>query len=246
MNRFVIKIGYDGSKYEGLQKLKIGKTVQGELEDILTKLDGGPVQVKAAGRTDKGVHAICQVCMFDLRREITPYKLKGYLNRSTTPYLFVKSCKAIYDEDFHVRFSVKNKTYMYLVNTESYDPIKNDYLYNYNKHLDVAKMQKAAKLFIGFHNFRAFVIGKQKTCETIIVYIDIKEKSGIITIRIKGQAFYTYMVRNIVEILVLVGSGKIDEKDIETMLSTGRKALEYSPAPPGGLYLEDVQYRGNY
>lgn len=246
MNRFVLIFSYDGSKYSGLQKLKKESTIQGELEKILERLDGAPVKVISSGRTDRGVHALNQCCMFDLKRKIDPYKLKGYINRKTSSYLFVKSCEHVKNEHFHARFSVKIKTYKYLINTEIYDPIKEDYLYNYNKKLDLEKMKNASKLLIGPHDYRAFVTGKQKTCETIIESIDIEEKDCIITICFKGKAFYTYMVRNLVAVLILIGSGKLKEQDILKMLQTGKKVIEYAPAPPGGLYLENVLYEENY
>lgn len=242
MTKYKIVISYDGSKYNGLQKLKNEKTIQGELETVLTNLDENPVKVTCAGRTDKGVHALMQVCMFTLSKDIDPYRLRYYIDKSTSPYLYVKTCDYLNDEKFHPRFSVKTKTYKYLINTSAYDPIKEDYIYNYNKPLDINLMKESATTFLGPHNFRAFVVGPKKTCDSIIDEITIEENENVIAIRIKGKAFYTYMVRNIVKTLVLVGEKTIEKKDINTMLNTQKKVIEYSPAPPGGLYLENIEY----
>lgn len=242
MTKYLISIAYDGSKYSGLQKLKSELTVQGELESVLSKLDEAPVKVVSSGRTDKGVHALEQMCSFEITKNTTPFRLRYYIDRSTSPYLYVKTCQVIEDENFHARFSVKRKTYKYLINTGEYDPIERDYVYNYNKKLDIESMREAAALFVGPHNYRAFVVGKHETCDSIIDEVEILEEKDIITIRIKGKAFYTYMVRNITSALILVGEHSLKSSDIEKMLTTGEKVVEYSPAPPGGLYLEHIEY----
>lgn len=242
MMKYLITISYDGSKYKGLQKLKNEHTIQGELESVLSKLDERPVKVVSSGRTDRGVHALEQCCTFELSKAPTPFRLRYYINRSTTPYLHVKECREIYDENFHARFSIKKKTYKYLINTGPYDPIKEDYVYNYNKPLDIDAMKRAASHLVGGHDYRAFVVGKHATCESIIDKIDIDVDGDTITIRIKGKAFYTYMVRNIVSILVLIGNGSIDASVIDEMLLSKNKVIEYAPAPPGGLYLEKLEY----
>ncbi len=242
MSSYIIKISYDGSKFAGLQKLKNDKTVQGEIEDALKKLEGKYVKLYSAGRTDKGVHAINQVCTFTISKDIDPYRLRYYIDRTTSKYIFIKTCDYLEDANFHPRFSAISKTYKYLVNTGSYSPIKEDYVYNYNKPLDIKAMKSASNLFLGDHNYRAFVVGPQKTCESNIKAISIEEKNDIIAITITGKVFYTYMVRNIVRILILIGANKIDENIIEKMLATGKKQIEYSPAPPSGLYLENIEY----
>ena len=240
--KYLITISYDGSKYAGLQKLKGKKTVQGELEDILTTLNESPVSVKSAGRTDKGVHALDQKCHFELKKEVSPYKLRYFINRMSSKSLYVKDCNIINDENFHARFSVKSKTYEYKINVGEYDAIQNDYIYNYNKNLNIDLMKDAAKLFVGPHNFKAFVTGPHKTFDSIIDEISIRCNNKIISVQIKGQAFYTYMIRNIVSMLILVGSEKNEINDIKTMLDTQKKTIEYAPAPSNGLYLKKVEY----
>ena len=153
---YVITIEYDGSKYNGLQKLKNLNTVQGELERVLSKMEGSFVKVLSSGRTDKGTHALNQKCQFYLKKKTTPYKLRYYLNRSTSPYLYVKDCIVLDNVDFHVRFSVKKKTYLYKINTSEYSSIKADYVYNYGKKIDEEKIKEASKLFIGEHDYKAY------------------------------------------------------------------------------------------
>lgn len=242
MTKYIITISYDGSKYRGLQKLKDELTVQGEIEKVLEKLDKNPVKLLSSGRTDKGVHALMQVCTFELKRDLDPYRLGYYINKSTSKYLYVKSCAYLDDDNFHPRFSVKSKTYKYIINVGPYDPIRADYIYNYNKELSLEKMKVAGEMFLGTHNFRAFVVGPQKTCESTIFDITISREFENIIIRISGIAFYTYMVRNIVASIILIGSKEIGISEIRTMLDTAKKTIEFAPAPPGGLYLEKIEY----
>lgn len=242
MIKYIIEISYDGSKFEGLQKLKDGRTIQKDIEDALSKLDESPVKLLSSGRTDKGVHAHMQVCTFELHKDIDPYRLRYYIDKSTSKYLYIKKCDYLLDNNFHPRFSVKSKTYKYLINTGTYDPIRTDYIYNYNKPLDSAKMQEAAKYFLGTHDYRAFVIGSHKSCESTIFDINIMTKDETIEIDITGIAFYTYMVRNIVAALIFVGSGTLDKIEIAKMLDLKKKTVEFAPAPPSGLYLKSINY----
>ena len=240
--KYLITVEYDGSKYFGLQKLNDKKTIQGELEKVLSKIDEKPVQVKAASRTDRGVHALNQKCHFSLEKSITPYRLRYYLNRSTDNGIFIKDCKVIEDDNFHARFSAKSKTYIYKINTGEYSTINNDYLYNYNRHIDIKKLRQISKCFIGQHNYKSFVTGKHRTYDSIIEKIKILQKRSIIYIEIKGLAFYTYMVRNIVSIMILYSENKISKKDVIDMIENQKKILEYSPAPACGLYLKEIEY----
>ncbi len=239
---YLITVEYDGSKYNGLQKLKNCKTVQGELELVLSKMEGTDVKVISSGRTDKGTHALNQKCQFFLKKNTTPYKLRYYLNRSTSPYLYVKDCSIIEDTNFHARFSVKSKTYLYRINTGPYSSIKHDYTYNYCKKIDKKMVDEASKILIGEHDYKAFVVGKHKTTTSIINEINTYYDGEEFIIEISGKAFYTYMVRNIVSILILYNDRMVDKLQIESMLKTGKKALEYAPVPASGLYLKEIEY----
>ena len=239
---YLISVEYDGSKYNGLQKLKGSKTVQGELEAVLSKMEERPVKVISSGRTDKGTHALDQKCQFYLKKDTTPYKLRYYINRSTSPYLYVKDCIILEDKAFHARFSVKQKTYQYRINTGIYSAVKNDYVYNYCKIVDKAKIDEAARLFIGEHDFKAFVVGKHKTTNSQIYKINTGYNNEEFVIEITGKAFYTYMVRNIVSILILYSENAISLDQINDMLCDKKKVIEYAPAPASGLYLKEIVY----
>lgn len=239
---YLISVSYDGSKYDGLQRLKRNRTVQGELETVLTKMNEEFVQVKSAGRTDKGVHAYDQKCQFDINKDTNPYKLRYYLNNATSKYIYIKDCKVIEDNSFHVRHSVKSKTYLYKINVGEYSPIMNDYLYNYCRVIDIKKIKKISKLFLGQHNYKAFVTGKNEKYISEIKKIKIYKRDDILNVEISGKSFYTYMIRNIIKVLLMFNEGIIDELTIKSMLIQGKKLVEYGPVPASGLYLKKVYY----
>ena len=154
--RYLITFSYDGSKYSGYQKQPNVKTVQGELERVLTTINNNvEVLVSASGRTDAGVHALNQKAHFDLNINITPEKLKAALNGMIPKDIYVKSVVEV-DDNFHARFNVSAKEYIYKINLGEYNPIEKDYVYQYNKPLDIEKIENALIFFQGTHDFKSF------------------------------------------------------------------------------------------
>ena len=122
--RYLIKFSYDGSKYYGYQKQPRKKTIQKELEKALKEINANRrVLVLASGRTDKGVHAINQYAHFDLKTKIMPNNLKRALNSLLPNDIYIKDAKEVSD-DFHARFNVKSKEYIYKINIGEYNPIE--------------------------------------------------------------------------------------------------------------------------
>ena len=109
--RYLISISYDGSKFQGFQRLKENASVQKVIEDALTKINKDKVVIKGAGRTDRGVHALDQKAHFDLNININPEGLKKALNSLVKPYIYINDCKIV-DENFHARFCVKEKAFL--------------------------------------------------------------------------------------------------------------------------------------
>ncbi len=237
---YYMSISYDGSKFYGFQRLKKQVSVQEKIESVLTKLNKGEVLIKGAGRTDRGVHALDQGVSFSLSQNIPPERLKNALNSYLHPYIKVNDVKIV-DDDFHARFSVREKTYTYLINMGEYDPISNDYIYNYNKSLNVKSMILASKVLLGPHSYEAFTSGKRDNYDSIISSIKIKKKKNYLYITFTGKSFYRYMVRNLVGALILVGEGKINKSDLEDILNQ-KKARNYLTVPASGLYLMKVKY----
>ncbi len=243
--RYLITFSYDGSKYNGYQKQLDVNTVQTELEKALTTLnDNNFVSVVASGRTDACVHALNQKAHFDLSINITEDKLKMALNSLLPKYIYVKDAKVV-DQDFHARFSTKTKEYMYKINIGEYNPIEVDYVYQYNKNLDIDKMKEAIKLLEGTHNFKSFASADdvRDNYERTIFKTSIELDNNIITISFVGNGFLRYMVRNMVGTLIEIGEGKRLPSDINRILEKEDRKEAGKTAPGCGLYLKEVTYK---
>ena len=237
--RYLISIKYDGSKFYGFERLKDKPSVQKEIEDALTKLNKKKVEIKGSGRTDRGVHALDQKASFDLDVDIPIERLKDAINALLNDYVYINYCEIVKD-DFHARFNCIRKKYTYFINLGEYDPISQDYVYNYCRNLNVGKMKKAAKYLIGMHSYEAFTAGDRENYDSVIYHIDIKKRSDMLELSFEGKSFYRYMVRNLVGALIQVGEGKIEPIKIKEMLEKRKNITNYITAPANGLYLVDV------
>jgi len=238
---------YDGSKYNGYQKQPRVRTIQGELEKALKQINAGKiVQVSASGRTDSGVHAYNQRAHFDMENNIPCSKLKQAINSLIPDDIYVKSIYEV-EQNFHARFDVKAKEYIYKINMGTYNPIERDYIFQYNKKLDIPEMERALKYLEGTHDFRSFVKiddEKEDYVRTIIQTSLIRDIKNVnqITISIFGTGFMRYMVRNIVGMLIEIGEGKYKSEDIIQILDAKDRKSAGICAPACGLYLKDVYY----
>lgn len=246
--RYLITFSYDGSKYSGYQKQPRMNTVQGKLETALTSINGDKkVSVSASGRTDAGVHALNQKAHFDLDTKITCENLRRALNSLLPGDIYVKGVTSV-DDNFHARFDVCAKEYIYKINMGEYDPIMKDYVYQYNKKLDVVEMERALKYIEGTHDFKSFTAGddvRDDYTRTIIQTNLIRDLKNVnmITISFLGTGFLRYMVRNIVGTLIQIGEGKYKSTDIIDILEAKDRRKAGMCAEACGLYLKDVIYR---
>ncbi|MDD6322994.1 MAG: tRNA pseudouridine(38-40) synthase TruA [Bacilli bacterium] len=246
--RYLITFSYDGSKYKGYQKQPKEKTIQGELEKALKTINGHKkVCVYASGRTDAGVHAYNQKAHFDLDiKHITPEKLKEGLNSLLPDDIYIKNAEIVND-DFHARFNVKAKEYIYMINMGEYSPIEKDYIYQYNKKLDVVEMERALKYLEGTHNFKSFTKSddeKDDYVRTIVQTNLIRNLKNVnkITLSFLGTGFMRYQVRNMIGTLIEIGEGKRKSEDIIDILAAEDRRKAGKTANPEGLYLKDVLY----
>ena len=242
--RYLITFSYDGSKYKGYQKQPDVTTIQGELERVLTVINNSEVLVSASGRTDAGVHALNQTAHFDLDINITPEKLKMALNSLLLKDIYVKKVEEV-DIDFHARFNVKEKEYIYKINVGEYNPLEKDYVYQYNKELDIDKMKEAIKYFEGTHDFKSFTKNNDEKDDFVrtIINTNIDIKDNILTISFRGTGFLRYMVRNMVGCLIEVGQLKRESIEVKTILEEKDRTKAGITAHPEGLYLKEVYYK---
>jgi len=239
--RYLLTVKYDGSKFNGFQRLKNNDSVQKRIEEALSLVLKTDIQVKGAGRTDRGVHANGQCCHFDAELKMDLDKLKYVLNNILKPYIIVDKCCKV-DDNFHARHSVKQKLYTYKINVGNYDPQSADYLYQPNYKIDINLLKKACKLFVGHHNFKNFVSGERKDYETTITKIKVSSMYGLVAIDFYGQGFYRYMVRSLVGAALEVAKGNATLIDLKTMLNKPEEKKALPVAPANGLYLEKIWY----
>ncbi len=242
--RFLIDFSYSGDKFHGYQKQPLKRTVQEEIENILTNINGGKIVIiHSSGRTDALVNALHQKAHFDFDKEITPYKLKGALNSYLPNDIYVNDAKEV-SNDFHARYMVKSKTYEYKINTGIYNPLLRTHVYQYGKPLNIEVMKEAIKYFVGVHDFTTFTSGECKKENKVREIYDAKvtEEDGIITITFEGKGFLKYQVRNMVGTLIKIGEEKIKPDIVSSLLEKKDRKSAYLCAPAEGLTLVDVKY----
>lgn len=245
--KYFITFSYDGSKYKGYQKQPRCKTIQGELEKVLKQInDDKEVSVSASGRTDAGVHALNQKAHFELEVKITCEKLKQALNSLLPKDIYVKNVENV-SEDFHARFNVKAKEYIYKINMGEYNPIEKDYVYQYNKKLDLVEIERALKYFEGEHDFKSFSKADDQRDDyvrTIVQTNVIRDTKNVnyVVISFLGTGFLRYQVRNMVGLLIEIGEGKRKSEDVLDIIRAQDRRRAGITAPPEGLYLKDVFY----
>ncbi len=239
--KYLAHICYDGSKFNGFQRLKNDNSVQKTIETVLTQINKAPVYIKGAGRTDRNVHALDQCISFNLDNDFSLEHLKYVLNRCLPSSISVTKILKVSDS-FHARFSAKKKKYLYLIYCGEKNPFLNSYTYIIHQPIDILKMQDGASLFLGIHNFQNFVSGTRKNYLSEIYDLKIWTKKEMIYIEIEGKCFYRYMVRHIVGSLLMLGYGKITKDDLKEAIFKPEKKKVFFVAPPQGLYLKEINY----
>lgn len=242
--RFLIKFSYDGTNYCGYQKQPGLETIEGKMEEALTKINNGKkTSITATGRTDKKVHALAQYAHADIDVNITENKLKRALNSNIPDDIHVIETKIV-ENNFHARYNVKEKTYKYIINLGEYNPIERNYVFQYNYKLDINAIKEGIKYFEGTYDFRAFVTDnkEKENCVRTITLTNIEEKDNKLIITFKGDGFLRYQVRNMVGILIKIGENKINPSEVKKILESKDRTKAGKTAPAEGLYLVDVKY----
>lgn len=242
--RYLINFSYDGTYYSGFQKQKGLNTIQGKMEEALTKINNGNyTTITATGRTDKGVHAICQYGHADIDVEINEKKLKRALNSNLPADIHVIETKEV-PQNFHARYFVKSKTYKYIINTGEYNPLERNYVFQYNHQLNTDNMKQGLEYFKGTHDFRAFVTDNKNkdNCVRTIESATLQEDGKKIIITFTGNGFLRYQVRNMIGILIKIGENKLNPQELSNIIASADRTKAGKTAPSEGLYLLDIKY----
>jgi tRNA pseudouridine38-40 synthase len=248
MRRIRIQLSYDGTDYHGWQVQPGLQTIQGELERVVSELEGQPVQVAGSGRTDAGVHALAQVAAFNIENPIPAENLARAMNR-----LLARDIRVLKAEearlDFHPRFQAKAKTYEYRIfRAEICPPFERRYVYHHPYPLRVEEMIAVAPMLEGERDFTAFAASDDRDelpgnskVRTIFCSRLTKEGDRLIY-RVTGSGFLKHMVRNIVGVLLEIGKGNLDRAGVLARLQPGCAIPPGPTAPARGLFLISVEY----
>lgn len=245
MRNIKLTIEYDGKEFNGWQKQPKKLNIQGEIEQVIERITGEPVELTASGRTDAGVHAFGQVANFKTNSKIPiekiPIALNTYLKRS----IRIKNAEEV-SETFHSRFNCKEKTYRYIINNSEYGTaIYRNQEYCFSQKLDIKAMQKAVKYFEGEHDFKGFKASgtSSKSSVRTIYKAEVIKNEDRIYIELTGNGFLYNMVRIISGTLLEVGIGKIKPEDIPEIIESKDRQRAGKTLPPCGLYLMEVKYK---
>ena len=247
MRNLKVFIAYNGAAYHGFQRQDNALSVQEVVEKAIGKLlKIPPPTIYGCSRTDAGVHArrFCFNVRIDGKIPCGGF-IKG-MNTLLPDDIAVLSCEDV-PEDFHARYDTKAKEYVYLINNKpSRDVFLQKLAYHYPYPLDIKKMNEAARLFIGEHDFAGFcrAEGKARVKSTVrtLFALDVSQNKGICEIKIRGNGFLYNMVRIVVGTLIYVSEGKRTLDDVQRAIETGSRDFAGVTLPPEGLYLNEVFY----
>ena len=245
MRNIKLTIQYDGSRYKGFQRLKDNdNTIQGKIEDVLTRMTEEKIEIIGSGRTDMGVHAYKQVANFKTNSNLSVEKMNDYLYKYLPEDIVIKDICEV-DDRFHARYNAKGKVYLYRINNvKHHDVFLRKYTTHVEKPLDIEVMKEASKYLIGEHDFTSFASSKSKKKSNVreIYSITINKNKEVIDIFVEGNGFLYNMVRIIVGALIDVGLHRKSPEDIKEMLERKDRSQASDTAPAKGLYLYSVKY----
>ena len=245
MQRYKIKIEYDGTSFVGWQFQKNGLSIQEVLQKAIFNFSKEKVILTGAGRTDSGVHALAQVAHFDLKKKIKEKNLLPGINQhiGNQPVTILKINKV--SKKFHSRFDAKKRTYQYkIINRQSPLALQKSKAWHIRKKLDVKTMKKGAKFLLGTHDFstfRASSCGAKSPIKTM-EKISIKKNNTNITLKFISKSFLQQQVRSMVGCIKYLGEGKWNLDIFKKSFKSKNRAKCAPPAPACGLYLKKISY----
>lgn len=244
MRNIKLTIEYDGTDYCGWQIQPNGITVQQCINDALSRIEGKPVCVTGAGRTDSGVHALGQAASFATDSNIPSEKYRDALNSLLPDSIRIAASEAV-APDFNARFSAKQKTYKYTIrNAHTASAVGGRYEYHCPYPLDTDKMRRACEYYVGEHDFAAFMASGSSVKDTVRTifdaHLDIDMPS--IVFSVTGNGFLYKMVRLMTGTLLDIGKGKHEPEYIKRLLEEKGGIRAVTAVPAKGLLLYSIKY----
>ncbi len=245
MPRYRITIEYDGTPFVGWQRQAAGVTVQGAIEDAIHAFCGERVTIRAAGRTDAGVHATAQVAHFDLERARDPFVIRAAINQHLKPRPAVVLDCAEVAADFDARFSATARHYLYrILNRRAPPALDAHRVWWVAIDLDAGAMAEGAAHLLGRHDFTTFRAAQCQAASPMrtLDRLKVTRDGDVIEIRASARSFLHHQVRSMVGSLKYVGEGKWRPEDMARALAACDRKACGVVAPASGLYLIGVDY----
>lgn len=242
---FKLVIEYDGTEFFGWQRQKNKKTIQGEIEKVLSRILNQKIKITASGRTDAGVHAFGQVANFYADTDILPKNLKKGVNSLIQNSIVIRKC-CIGEDDFHARYNAISKEYHYFIlNRKDPCAINRFFQWHIRYPLDIDAMNQCCQAITGIFDFKSFENTGSPRSSTIreIFFFNISQLGDSrLVFKICANGFLKYMVRNLIGTIVPVGLNKMTIDEFINILAAKDRTKAGSTAPPHGLFLKKVTY----
>ena len=243
MKRVMLTVSYEGTAYHGWQVEPTGITVEEVLNGALSSLLKEEIRVQGASRTDAGVHALGNLCIFDTNAPIPAEKIAAALSGRLPSDIVVTESRQV-EDDFHPRYCDSIKTYEYTIyRAQRPNPlVRNSSLFFYRP-LDVSAMRQAAAYLVGEHDFKSFCASAAQVKTTVrkIFSLDLREEGPFLKIEVRGSGFLYNMVRIISGTLIKVGLGQLDPDQIPDIIAAKDRSAAGPTAPPEGLCLKEIR-----
>lgn len=244
MRNLLLTISYDGSNYHGWQVQKNAVTVQEVFQNAVKKLFGHNIDIKGCSRTDSGVHANKYCVSFKSDADIPCENIVMALNSYLPDDISVLSCTDV-DIDFHARYNVVKKEYVYIINNSKIrNPFLRNYAFWYRYDVDADYLNEQAKAFVGTYDYSGFCSansGVEDTVRTVYSF-EVSRKGDMVYFKVSADGFLYNMVRIMVGTLLFVNEGKIKKDELKNIILSKDRKKAGKTAPAQGLYLNDVIY----
>ena len=249
MPRYALKVEYDGAPFHGWQRQNDFPSVAGAIEDALAKLEKRPHKIAAAGRTDRGVHALGQIAHCDMERDWTPFRLSEAVNYHLKPHpVAIVNCAKVPDT-FHARFGALERRYLFRILPRR-APLTHlrGFVWQIKQQMDLDAMRESAAVLVGRHDFTTFrsticqAASPVKTVDKIGIKAVETEYGTEVHFDVRARSFLHNQVRSFVGTLERVGCGSMTAADVQAALDARDRAACGPVCPPHGLYLAQVTY----
>jgi tRNA pseudouridine38-40 synthase len=244
--RFKLTLEYAGTRYRGWQTQQNARSIQQTLASVVHKISvREDFELKGAGRTDAGVHALGQVAHLDLNTRLTPEALRFALNDNLPADIHVLAAERV-PRGFHARHDAVARSYLYQI-ARRRTALAKPFVWWIKDALRLPAMREAAAELVGMHDFRSFTdLDPEKASTRVeLQRLEIAEEGALVLIRIEASHFLWKMVRRVVGVLAEVGRGKLGARDVRAFLEARSDVPAHFTAPPSGLFLERVFYPGD-